>query len=126
MKRRQGSPRPLQSLGVKFGIALILLSGGCCRWTDKEGTHHVLIIGAGLVSINNSNPSAATITSKRIVGLAADGNSIAAGYSSSLTTAIPSGAEDVRIEVSKHRFAPLTIEVQKAQLNQTNITKGVQ
>ncbi len=98
--------------------AMILSVTGC--WTDKSGTHHMLVIGLGLVSVNQTNPAAATVTSMHTLGLIANQSGIVAGYSSSFITAVPDGAEDVRIEASQHPFAPIKIVVQKTQFNQTN------
>jgi hypothetical protein len=107
-------------------LCLIIAGGtGCCSWTDKSGTRHVLIVGVGIVSVNDSTPTAATVTRAHALGLTADQGGIAAGYSSSFTTAVPAGVEDVRIEASQHPFASINIVVQKTQLNETNqIQKG--
>ncbi|GAB6142150.1 hypothetical protein JCM14076_28790 [Methylosoma difficile] len=91
-----------------------------CSWTDNSGTYHQLIIGLGIVSVNQANPTAATVTSTKSLGLSADKNGLVAGYLSSFITSVPSNAEDVRIEASQKPFAPIKIEIQKALLNQSH------
>lgn len=95
---------------------------GCCSWTDISGTHHLIVVGIGIVSVNNSKPTAATVTRANVLGVAADQGGVTAGYSSRFTTAVPNGAEGVRIEASQRPFAPIKVEGQKYQLNQTNQT----
>ena len=106
-------------------LSLIALGGtGCLAWTDKSGTHHMVVVGLGVMSVNNSKPTAASVTRLQMLGLAAGEEGVVAGYSSRFTTAVPDGAEDVRIEASQRPFAPIKIEVQKTQLtNQTEIEK---
>lgn len=103
-------------------LALLLGLTGCCRWTDKSGTRHTLIIGVGVVSVNESKPEAAQVIRANALGITADAGGVTAGLSSRFTTAVPSGAEDVRIEASQKPFAPIKIEIQKALLTQTNQT----
>lgn len=105
-------------------VSLALAGGaGCCSWSDKSGTRHVLIVGIGVVSINDSKPAAATVTRAHALGVTADQGGVGAGYSSRFTTSVPAGAEDVRIEASQRPFAPIKVEVQKAQLTKTNQTR---
>jgi hypothetical protein len=99
---------------------VILGSTGCVSWKDHSGTRHTLVIGIGVVSVNDSKPTAATVTRAHTMGIAVDANGLTAGYSARFTTAVPDNAEDVRIEASERPFQPITIEVQKTQLNQTN------
>jgi hypothetical protein len=101
-------------------LILCLGLSGCCKWTDKSGTRHTLIIGIGVVSVNESKPEAAQVVRASALGISAGTGGFTAGYSSRFSTSVPAGAEDVRIEASQHPFAPVKIEVQKAQLNQTN------
>jgi hypothetical protein len=93
---------------------------GCCCWTDNSGTRHTLIIGLGVVSVNESKSEAAQVVRANALGVIADAGGFTAGFSSRFTTSVPAGAEDVRIEASQQPFAPLKIEVQKAQSNQIN------
>ena len=109
---------------VRFLLCLAMAGGaGCCSWTDKSGTHHLIVVGIGIVSVNNSKPAAATVTRANVLGLAADQGEVTAGYSSRFSTAVPDGAEDVRIEASQRPFAGINVEVQKTQLSQTNQTQ---
>lgn len=109
-------------LKMRWLLCLVALCAGtgCCHWTDKSGTRHTLIIGVGVVSVNESKPEAACVTRANVLGISADAGGLTAGLSSRFSTSVPDGAEDVRIEASQKPFAPLKIEVQKAQLNQTN------
>jgi hypothetical protein len=86
---------------------------------SREGTTHHLIIGIGVVSVNNSRPSAAMITATHAIGVAISNNPnfyLGIGYSSNLTTAIPDDAKDVRVEASRLPFGPVIVDVQKAKL----------
>lgn len=106
-----------------FLVCLAAAAGAGCSWTDQSGTRHVVIVGLGVVSVNDAKPSAATVTRTQALGVAADQGGIMAGYSSRFATTVPDSAEDVRIEASQRPFAPIYVEVQKAQLNQTNQTR---
>lgn len=119
MKPQDKIIRTLPTLAKLFcSLALMFCSAGC--WTDQSGTHHTLIIGLGVVSVNQTNPAAATVTSMHTLGMVANQNGLTAGYSANFITSVPDGAEDVRIEASQHLFAPIKIEVQKTQLTKTN------
>lgn len=93
----------------------------------KNGTTHYLIIGLGVVSVNHSNQTAAVVTAQHSIGIIMSSQprlNFGAGYSSSLTTLIPDGAQDVRIEASRRPFGPITVDVQSAILSnqRTNTT----
>lgn len=124
MKRTDQSSRVRLTL-LNFFWGCVMMAGVAGCWTDKSGTHHMVILGVGVVSMNDSN-AAATVTSTRALGVVAGPGGVTAGYATSFITAVPAGAEDVRIEASQRPLAPIRIEVQKAQLNQTNqINQGV-
>lgn len=108
---------------IVFLMCLAITSGTGCSWTDKSGTHHLLVIGLGVVSVNQTNPTAATVMSTHALGVTASSDGFIAGYSSIFITSVPVGADDVRIEASQRPFAPIKIEVPSAQLINTNHVK---
>lgn len=115
----------MKTLWINLLVCLSLFPAlaGCCHWTDKSGTRHTLIIGVGVVSVNESKPEAAQVTRANALGIIADAGGVTVGAASHFTTAVPDGAEDVRIEASQKLFGPVKIEVQKAQLIETNQMK---
>jgi hypothetical protein len=113
---RKGAARP-----AFIGTALILLTAcSGIPFRAKNGTTHYVIVGLGVVSVNHSNQTAAVVTAQHSVGIimsSQPGLSFSAGYSSGLTTLVPDGAQDVRIEVSRHPFGPITVDIQSAVLS---------
>lgn len=93
----------------------LLTLPGCVRWKDASGTRHMLVVGLGVVSTQDSKPEAARVTRAHVVGVAADREGVMAGMSERFITSVPANAEDVRIEASHRPFAPIRVEVQKAQ-----------
>lgn len=109
-----------QGKRLLFCQVLLISLPGCCHWTDSAGTRHNLVLGFGVISVNESKPTAVKVTRATIVGLGTDDRGATVGYSSRFSTEVMAGAEDVRIEASQRPFAPIKIEIQKAQLNHTN------
>jgi len=105
------------------GALAILILCGCSGVPvrTKDGTVHHLILGLGVVSVNQSQPAVATVTRSRAIGLSAtDRPSVALGlgYSSQTTTLIPAGVEDVHIEMSQRPFGPLHVNVETAEIQE--------
>lgn len=92
--------------------ALCLLGTGCYRWTDKQGTCHTLLIGVGVVSVNNTRPEVATVTRTRSLGVTVDSGGLTAGYSARFMTGAMPGTNDVLIEALEEPFNTIKIEIQ--------------
>jgi hypothetical protein len=116
LRRRIGKSLRFSLCSLACSLALLSLAGGC-SWHDTSGTRHVVVIGFGVVSVQDSKPRAATVTKANVLGIKADSTGVSAGYSSSFVTAVPDKAEDVRIESSTRPLKPITIEIQKAVLS---------
>jgi hypothetical protein len=117
--------RPLLQLTLASALLLlpVLLLAGCSGLPihGKDGTVHYLIVGLGVVSTPTTNRTAAVVTDVRALGLSVtDGPGLkcALGYGSSTTVRIPDNAADVRIQASRHPFAPLQVQVDAARHDQ--------
>ncbi len=90
-------------------MALILACG--CSFTDKHGTRHTVIIGFGVVSVNQTNPVAATVTKINGIGLStssAPGMKLGLGYFNSVTVEV--NTNNLLIEVSDAPGQPLKVQ----------------
>jgi hypothetical protein len=99
--------------------AAVAFLTGCIYLPSKSGTGRVLVVGIGLVSINDRTNQAMVATSTQVLGLEVSnrpGLKFAAGYASGVVTTVSDGAEDVRAEVSHYPFGPVNVTVQKADL----------
>jgi hypothetical protein len=100
-------------LGTMVGIAGLALSACSGIPIDDGATRHYVIVGFGVVSVPQGEPSNSVHVSKvQALGLTvADqpGLRFAIGYASGMVAAIPSDVEDVRLEVSDRPFGPVTI-----------------
>ena len=99
----------------------------CVSIPGKGGTVHHLIIGFGIVSVNEPASPAVIATDSHILGMSISdqpGLKFAFGYSSSTVVSIPDGADDVRVEVSKVPGKPLVIDVPSAKLMKDTVPKG--
>lgn len=105
--------------GLIFGLTALMLMTGCCplHIHGRDGTCHYVVIGAGIVSVNDSMPKAATVVRSHAAGfLVTDGPGMkfSAGYSSGETVSVAEGAEDVRIEVKESPAGTMKIEAPAA------------
>lgn len=118
-------------LGPRLAFAaLASLLTGCIYIPSKTGTGHVLVVGIGVVSVNDRTNQALVATSTHVLGMQVSdqpGLKFGLGYASGVVTTVTDGAEDVRAEISQCPFGPLTITVQNATLssstNQTQMPK---
>lgn len=92
---------------------------GCIYLPSKSGSGRVLVVGIGLVSVNDRTNQALVATSTQVLGVEVSnrpGLKFAVGYASGVVTTVSDGAEDVRAEVSHYPFGPVNVTVQKADL----------
>ncbi len=110
-------PTALAPAAAALG-ALALLTG-CIYLPSKSGTGRVLVVGIGLVTVNDRTNQAMVATSTQVLGVEVShrpGLKFAVGYASGVVTTVSDGAEDVRAEVSHYPFGPVNVTVQKADL----------
>ena len=90
-------------------VFITLLICGCVP-IRTSGTTHYLVIGIGVVSVNNTNQYAASITTENVLGGYVTDNGIGFGYKSSNQIMVNTNS-DMDIEVSNVPFNPLKINV---------------
>jgi hypothetical protein len=108
-------------------IFFLLAFDGCVSIPGKNGTRHHLIIGVGIVSVNESPAQAVVATDSHALGISISeqaGLKFALGYSSSTVVSVADGADDVRVEVSKVPGGPLIVDVPAAKLRSNISSKG--
>jgi hypothetical protein len=110
-------------------IALSVLHAGCSGIPihASDGTTHYVIVGIGIVSVDNSKTNAAVVTRADSVGLSISGQpgmKVGIGYASGCTVQVAEGAEDVRMEVSRRPGGPIVVEVDSARLKPVASSHG--
>lgn len=93
------------------GVVMPIPAGG--------GTTYHLILGFGVVRVNDAKPSAAVVTDTQSFGLVVSdrpGVKFGVGYASSSVVSVPADAKDVRIGVSRLPWGPLRVEAAAADL----------
>lgn len=79
-----------------------------CSVTDKSGTKHTVILGFGIVSVNQTN-TAAAVYKTQLLGLGVSdmpGVRLGIGYANSVTVCVRSNA---LVEVSDAPGSPLNV-----------------
>ena len=107
-----------------FSTACLCLSLCDCAIPFKHdnGTDYYLIVGVGLVTVNDAAEKAAVVTRAKALGLTISdrpGLKMNVGYASSKVVSVANGAEDVLIEVSDKATGDVSVDVKSASL-----TKG--
>jgi hypothetical protein len=97
-----------------------ILLASCTISVPGEGstTHH-LIIGIGVVSIDEPKEKALLTTDVQALGISVSdrpGLKLGIGYSSATVVSVAENAEDVRVEVSKKAGGSLIVDTQSAIL----------
>lgn len=104
-------------------ITFLSLSLCSCALPIKhvQGTDYYLIVGIGLVTVNDKNTKAAIITRSQSLGLSISdrpGLKMNVGYASSKVISVADGAEDVLINVTDKATGDVTIDINSATLNE--------
>jgi hypothetical protein len=110
-----------------LAILAIVLSGCVVSVPGKEGSSHHVIIGFGVVSVNEAPEKAIIATDTHALGLSLTdrpGLKFGIGYSSSTVVTVAPHAKDVRVEVSKKPWGPLVIDTQSAVVHDKDHQKG--
>lgn len=118
-----------QTLGrvVLHSFAALGLTGCVVTVPGKGHTTHHVILGFGIVSVNEPENQAVVTTDAQALGISLSdrpGLRLGLGYSSSTVVSVAAGAEDVRVEVSKSPGGPLIVDTQSAILKQIKTLGG--
>jgi hypothetical protein len=89
-------------------LGLILMVG--CIPIHRGGTTHYLVIGIGVVSVNNTNQSSAIITKTTVLGGYASESGGGVGYSSQNRIMVNTNA-DMDIEVMSVPFKSMKVNI---------------
>ena len=89
-------------------LGLILMSG--CIPIRTNGTTHYLVLGIGVVSVNNTNQYAASVTKANVLGGYVSEHGGGIGYSSEQRIMVSTNV-NMDIEVSKVPFKPMKVNV---------------
>ena len=92
-----------------FMIFMTLFICGCVP-IRTNGTTHYLVVGIGVVSVNNTNQSSATVTKTTVLGGYASENGGGIGYSSQNRIMVNTNA-DIAIEVKSVPFKSMKVDV---------------
>ena len=90
-------------------IFMTLFICGCVP-IRTNGTTHYLVVGIGVVSVNNTNQSSATVTKTTVLGGYASENGGGIGYSSQNRIMVNTNA-DIAIEVKSVPFKSMKVDV---------------
>ena len=110
-------------LQLSLIVFIFSMSSGCIQIPGKGGTKHYVIIGFGIVSVNESD-EAVVATQTQALGVSVSdrpGLKLGIGYASSTVVTVAPGAQDVRVEVSKIPGGPLVVDTQSAQFNLSGV-----
>ncbi len=98
----------------------------------REGTKHFIIIGFGIVRVNRpEGETAALVTDTQALGINVSdqpGLKIGVGYSSCTVTTVPdsTGADDIRVEVTRKPVGALKITTHSAKLENSSAKGGIE
>lgn len=95
-----------QAIFAAFGLLLMV---GCIP-IRTNGTTHYLVIGLGVVSVNNTNQYAASVTKANVLGGYVSDHGGGVGYSSEQRIMVNTNV-NMDIEVSKVPFKPMKVNV---------------
>lgn len=97
-----------RSLRYNLLLCLLLLLGSGCVPIRQNGTTHYLVIGFGVVSVNNTNREVAQVIRANALGVMVSNRGMTAGYSATTSVSIKTN-ENVLIEVKQAPLKPLTV-----------------
>jgi hypothetical protein len=99
----------------------------CCMAVplqQGQDSVHYLVVGVGILTVAKPETSTGVHAARlQALGVSVSdqpGLKLAIGYTSSMTVAVPDGAEDVRVEISQRPGGPLIIDTQRAVLADDN------
>lgn len=93
---------------VIFAVLGLLLMCGCVP-IRTNGTTHYLVLGIGVVSVNNTNQYAASVTKANVLGGYVSDHGGGVGYSSEQRIMVNTNS-DLTIEVNSVPFKSIKVE----------------
>lgn len=96
-----------KTLGLML-VGMLLISG--CIPIRTNGTTHYLVVGIGIVSVNNTNQAIAQVTKSSVLGGYVTEHGGGVGYSS-INQIMVNTNSDVDIEVNSVPFKQLKVNV---------------
>jgi hypothetical protein len=81
-----------------------------CIPIQTNGTTHYLIVGIGVISVNNTNHQAATVTKSTVIGGYVSEHGSGVGYSSQNLIMVNTN-NNIDIEVNSAPFKPIKVNV---------------
>jgi hypothetical protein len=96
-------------VGLIFIVLVTLFINGCIP-IRTIGTTHYLVIGIGVVSVNNTNQASALVTKATILGGYVTDNGVGVGYKS-VNQIMVNTNSDMDIEVDSVPFNPLKVNI---------------
>jgi hypothetical protein len=93
---------------ISAALGLLLMVG--CIPIRTSGTTHYLVLGIGVVSVNNTNQYAASVTKANVLGGYVSEHGGGVGYSSEQRIMVSTNV-NMDIEVSKVPFKPMKVNV---------------
>ena len=111
-----------------FAVTLALWVSACLAIPGRGGTTHIVVLGFGIVSVNDRNPNAVVATDTQALGVYVTdrpGLRLGVGYSSSVVVSVSGGAEDVRVEASRGPGGPLLVEAAHVKLAHASYAGGL-
>lgn len=88
-------------------MSVLLMGSGCVPF-KSDGTTHYLVIGIGVVSVNNTNKTIAQVTRVSVAGFMASELGVVAGFVSQASIAVKTN-ENIAIEVQQLPFKPIKV-----------------
>lgn len=115
----------LQKIKSKYLLALpcLVFSGCALPIVEKEGTTHHLIVGLGIVSVNDSVPTSAVVTRSKALGLNITNQpklKFAAGYSSDNIVTVAEDADNLMIDIAPEPTGNILIKIDTFNLNKNS------
>ncbi len=103
-------------------LALSIVASACLAIPGGGGTTHIVVLGFGVVSVNDRSRNGVIATDTQALGVCVTdrpGLKLGVGYSSSVVVSVPDGAQDVRVEASRRPGGPLLVEAGRVKLART-------
>ena len=95
-------------LAISAALGMLFMVG--CIPFRTNGTTHYLVLGIGVVSVNNTNQNAASVTKANVLGGYVSEHGGGIGYSSEQRIMVSTNV-NMDIEVSKVPFKPMKVNV---------------
>lgn len=91
-----------------LSICIVVVASGCIPVRTGDTLHYV-IIGAGVVSVSDTNRNVARVSTATSVGIMATERGVKIGYGAESVVAIKTN-ENVSVEVERRPFGPMSVK----------------